>query len=79
MNPLMGRMNTVMNLMNRVQQNPSSIADVLKENGRISDEQYNAIHGMKSPQEIGQYLIQTGSMTQEQAQSAYNQIGKGGL
>lgn len=72
MNPLMGRMNTVMNLMNRVRQNPSSIADVLKENGRISDEQYNAIHGMKNPEEIGRYLIQTGSMTQEQAINAYN-------
>ena len=74
MNPLMGRMNSIMNLMNRVRQNPNSIADILKENGRISDEQYKDIHGMTSPQEIGQYLIKTGSMSQQQAQNAYNSI-----
>ena len=73
MNPLMSGMGRMMQVVNQVQQlrsNPAGIASFLKQQGRISDEQYSAIQGMKDPSQIGQYLMQSGVMPQQQAQQA---------
>jgi hypothetical protein len=74
MNPLMGgRMGNLYKIVNQIQnfrQNPNGIADFLKQQGRISDEQYNAIHNMNSPEEIGQYLMKSGSITQQNVMDA---------
>lgn len=49
-----------------LQQNPSGISDMLFSNGRISQEQYDAIKEMKSPSEIGNYLMNAGVLGQDQ-------------
>lgn len=53
-------MSNMMNMINQVQQlrqNPSGIVDFLKNSGRLSNDQIQAISNMKSPIEIGQYLM----------------------
>lgn len=47
-----------------LQQNPSGISEMLLNNGRINKDQYNAIKDMKSPSEIGNYLMSTGILAQ---------------
>lgn len=78
MNPLMGgRMGNLMRVMNQVsqlRQNPNGIADFLKQQGRINDNQYSAIQKMNDPAEIGQYLMQSGVMPQQQAMQAAQTI-----
>lgn len=78
MNPLMGgRMGNLMQVMNqvsRLRQNPNGIADLLKQQGRINDDQYAAIQKMNDPAQIGQYLIQSGVMPQQQAMQAAQTI-----
>lgn len=77
MNPLMGGVGNLMRIVNEVQQlkkNPSGIADFLKQQGKVNDEQYKAIQGMKDPSQIGQYLMQNGVMPQQQAMQAANTI-----
>lgn len=49
-----------MNIMSQIQQlknNPNGIFDLLKNSGRLNNEQLQAIRNMKSPEEIGQYLM----------------------
>ena len=74
MNPLMGGVGNLMKVVNEVKQlrsNPQGIADFLKKQGCVSDEQYKAIQGMNgNPQQIGQYLMQNGVITQQQAMQA---------
>ena len=75
MNPLLsGRMGNIMQVVNSVNQlrnNPASIGDFLKQQGRISEDQYTAIQKMNgNPAQIGQYLMQTGVMPQQQAMQA---------
>jgi len=78
MNPLMGgRMGNLMQVMSqvsRLRQNPNGIADLLKQQGRINDDQYAAIQKMNDPAQIGQYLIQSGVMPQQQAMQAAQTI-----
>ena len=89
MNPLFGRMmpnmlggvggNSMQNMMNTInqikqmKQNPNGLADLLLNNGKISKEQYEQIKGY-NPQQIGQYLMQSGTMPQQQVQQAYQTI-----
>lgn len=78
MNPLMGNnMGNFMRVMNQVsqlRQNPSGIADFLKQQGKVTDEQYAAIQKMNDPAQIGQYLMQFGVMPQQQAMQAAQTI-----
>jgi hypothetical protein len=78
MNPLMGgRMGNLMQVMSqvsRLRQNPNGIADLLKQQGRINDDQYAAIQKMNDPAQIGQYLIQSGVMPQQQTMQAAQTI-----
>ena len=65
-------MNRVQNLMDmanqakQFQKNPSKIGKVLFDNGRISQEQYDAIKDMNSPSQIGNYLMNNGVLNQQQ-------------
>lgn len=77
MNPLMNGVGNIMRIVNEVNQlkkNPSGIADFLKKQGKVSDEQYKAIQKMNDPSQIGQYLMQNGVMPQQQAMQAANTI-----
>ena len=78
MNPLMsGRMGNLMRVMNQVsqlRQNPNVIADFLKQQGKVTDEQYSVIQKMNDPLQIGQYLMQSGVMPQQQAMQAAQTI-----
>ena len=52
--------NNIMQFIQQVQQfrqNPEQLKQMLYQNGKISQEQFEAIQGMNSFQEIGQYLI----------------------
>lgn len=78
MNPLMsGRMGNFMRVMSQVsqlRQNPNGIADFLKQQGKVTDEQYSVIQKMNDPSQIGQYLMQSGVMPQQQAMQAVQTI-----
>jgi hypothetical protein len=76
MNPMLKglRPQNMMNVMNRVNQlqnNPQGIYDLLKNSGRLSNEQLSAIQKMNNPAEIGQYLLNTAP------QNMYGQIQNG--
>lgn len=59
----MPNMMQVLNQVRQIQQNPGQLAQFLKDNGRINDEQFAHIQKMGTDyQQIGQYLMQTGSM-----------------
>lgn len=89
MNPLFGKMmpnimggmggnpmQNVMNALNQIrqmQQNPNGLADLLLQNGKIDKNTYEQIKGY-NPQQIGQYLMQTGAMPQQQVQQAYQTV-----
>jgi len=68
-NPLQGMMNFA-DRIRTVMQNPSSIADVMLEQGKIDKNTYNAVKGM-NPQQIGQYMMQNGLIDPQRAQQAY--------
>ena len=48
------------------QSNPSGLGKLLLDNGRINQDQYNAIKDMKSPSQIGNYLMNNGILGQQQ-------------
>lgn len=78
MNPLMGgqmgNLMRIVNMASQLRQNPNGIADLLKQRGRVNDEQYAVIQKMNNPAEIGQYLIQSGVMPQQQTMQAAQTI-----
>ena len=47
----------LMNQVNQIQRDPSQIVPLLRQSGRLTDEQMSEIETMKSPEEIGQYLM----------------------
>ena len=63
-NPLFGGYNIrdVIRLYRQAKQNPSIVGNLLYQNGRIDQEQMEAINGM-NPEQIGQYLSQNGIMS----------------
>ena len=67
MNPLFNKsFGNALNMVNqfkRLQKDPSQIGNLLLQNGRITNEQYNAISGM-SPSQIGNYLMNNGVLNQ---------------
>ena len=54
----MSNMTNVINQVKQLSQNPNGIYEFLKNSGRLNDQQLQAISSMRSPQEIGQYLMQ---------------------
>ena len=66
MNPLFGNIvgiGDVLRIYKQARQNPSMVGDLLYQNGRISQEQMEAMKGM-NPQQMGQYMSQNGIMPQ---------------
>lgn len=55
-NPMMNAMN-MMQQVQQLRQNPTGIFDILKNSGRLNNDQLQAISSMKSPNEIGQYIM----------------------
>lgn len=53
----------VMRLFMQVRQNPAMLSQILYQNGRIDQNQFQAIQGM-NPQQMGSYLSQNGIMGQ---------------
>ena len=47
----------MMDDVQRLHQNPSEIGDILLNKGRINEEQYQQIKGMKNPRDICVYLM----------------------
>ena len=75
MNPLMsnpmGNIMQIANQISRIKQNPNGLADFLKERGCVSDEQYTTIQSMGGNYgQVGQYLMQTGALSQQQVMQA---------
>lgn len=71
MNPFktMNNMSRFMDIANKAKQlqgNPSGIGKLLLDNGRINQDQYNAIKDMQSPSQIGNYLMNNGILGQQQ-------------
>jgi len=79
---MMGGMNrSPMNMINMIQQirqmqqNPNGLADLLKSSGKINQQQYDEIKAFNGDaKKIGEYLIHSGSMPQQQVQQAYQNI-----
>ena len=70
-NPMANIMNTIQQIQ-KIRQNPNQLGDLLLQNGKITQQQYEEISRMNgNPQQIGQYLMQSGTMTQQQVQEAY--------
>ena len=78
MNPfqMMGNFQGAMDMIGKIRsvmQNPASLADVMMERGAIDRNTYNAVKGM-GPQQVGQYMMNNGLMTGQQAQGLYSQV-----
>ena len=70
--------NGVLNILNQyrqVQNDPGKILDILLNNGKINQQQYNDLQQYRNdPKSIAQYLINTGNASQiNQAQQLVNQ------
>ena len=64
-NPMLNAINMVQ-LFRQIQNDPSKIADLLLNNGKITQDQYNEIQKFNgNPELIGRYLMQSGTMTQQ--------------
>lgn len=68
MNPLFGRngygMGDVIRIFKQAKQNPSMLGNLLYQNGRIDQNQLQAMNGM-TPEQMGAYLSQNGIMNQK--------------
>ena len=83
MNPLFNMMggvaNPVQNMMGIVQkiqqirQNPNGLADLLLNNHKIDQQTYEQIKNY-DPQQMGQYLMQTGTMARKDVDNAMNNV-----
>ena len=77
MNPLFGMLNggrgigDVIRLYRQAKQDPSMLGNLLYQNGRISQNQLQAMNGM-NPQQMGQYMAQNGIMGQNFLQQGGN-------
>lgn len=83
MNPFFGRgsispfqnMQTMMQQINMIRQNPNQLAQFLLNQNKITKQQFDEIQQMGiggNPQAIGNYLMQNGVLNQQQVQDAYN-------
>lgn len=68
MNPLFGKggygIGDVIRIYRQAKQNPGMLGDLLYQNGRIDQNQMQAMSGM-NPQQMAQYLSQNGVMNQQ--------------
>jgi len=70
--------NNIMQFIQQVQQfrqNPEQLKQMLYQNGKISQEQFEAIQGMNSFAEIGRYLIDNNVIPQNLQNQFKNLIG----
>lgn len=59
----------------RVQNDPSQLADILRQNNRINDQQYQELKRCNgNPEQMGRYLLQSGIMNQQQINNLQNLI-----
>lgn len=67
MNPLFGKggygMGDVIRIFKQAKQNPGMLGNLLYQNGRIDQNQLQAMNGM-NPEQMGAYLSQNGVMNQ---------------
>lgn len=66
MNPLLGSgygIGDVIRIFKQAKQNPAMVSNLLYQNGRIDQNQMQAMQGM-SPQEMGRYMANNGIMNQ---------------
>lgn len=57
-----GLLGVILNQFNQVQKDPGKILDILFNNGKITQQQYNSLQPIKdNPQKIVQYLLQNGN------------------
>jgi len=67
MNPLFGKggygMGDVIRIFKQAKQNPGMLGNLLYQNGRIDQNQLQAMNGM-TPEQMGAYLSQNGVMNQ---------------
>ena len=70
-----GNMMQMINQIRQARQNPNMLADLLVQNGKINQSQYEQIRQFNGdPQKIGEYLMQNGVMPQQQVQQAYQNV-----
>ncbi len=80
-NPLfnspMGQLMQIANAVQQARQNPSQLGQILKDHGRITDEQLKEINRLGgSPAEIGNYLLSHNILDQTTATNLYNSATK---
>ena len=66
MNPLLGSgygIGDVIRIFKQAKQNPAMVSNLLYQNGRIDQNQMQAMNGM-TPQQMGQYMANNGIMNQ---------------
>lgn len=82
MNPLFGMlgnrsgygMGDVIRLFKQAKQNPSIVGNLLYQNGRIDQNQLQAMNGM-NPQQMGEYMSSQGIMSQNFLQNGSHFAG----
>lgn len=70
--------NNILSYITQVQKNPEVILDILMQNGKINQQQYNELQQFKNnPKDIVYYLLNNGNPNQKnQMQQSINQIMK---
>lgn len=57
----------------QIKQNPSQLTQLLYQNGKINKEQFEQMQDLKTPQDIGQYLLNNNIMQNGQYQQLMQQ------
>ena len=63
-------MTNIFQTVSHIQQNPNQLKQLLYQNGKISQEQFETIQGMNSFKEIGEYLLNNNILSSPQ----FNQL-----
>ena len=68
----MGKLFQIVNAVQQVRQNPNQLGQLLRDHGRITDEQLNEINQLGgNPSQIGNYLMSHNLMSQQDATQLY--------
>lgn len=76
MPPIFQNMGRIMQMVGQIRSNPSFASQLLLQQGKITNQQYNEIQQLgigNNPQAIGQYLMNHGIMNSQQADMARQQ------
>ena len=76
MPPIFQNMGRIMQMVGQIRSNPSFASQLLLQQGKITNQQYNEIQQLgigNNPQAIGQYLMNHGIMNSQQADMAKQQ------